>query len=138
MDELIKLADTVRNELDINFDNDGVKFIEEFIERQKHNFSKEEQNGLVNSLGSFLGQTIINNYGGQWQIDSELQMACVSFDEKNKVYPFSKTLKQFENGLEDSVYSFYQMIPNIYKLDKKSEKINASLKADNKPWWKIW
>lgn len=141
MDEIIKLADTVKNELHINYDADGVKFIEEFIERQKYNFSKDEQKGLVNSLGSFLGQTIINNYGGHWQIDNELQVVCVSFDEKNKVYPFSKASKQFDNGLEDSVYSFYNMIPIIYKLDKKSEQTEPILKAENKdkkPWWKIW
>jgi hypothetical protein len=135
------LADTVKNELHINYDSNGVKFIEDFIERQKNNFSKDEQKGLVNSLGSFLGQAIINNYGGQWQLDNELQIICVAFDEKNKVYPFSKTSKQFDNGLEDSVYSFFTMIPIIYNLDKKEDQTKSGLKSDkenNKPWWKIW
>jgi len=50
---------------------------------------------------------------------------AVAFDGKNRVYPFAKVSKQFENGLEDSVYSFYTVIP-IFKLEKKK-----------KPWWKF-
>jgi hypothetical protein len=51
---------------------------------------------------------------------------AIVFDDNNKSYPFAKVSKQFENGLEDSVYSFYSIIPTIFKLDKKK-----------KPWWKF-
>jgi hypothetical protein len=126
MKELEKLAESVRKQLNLKYDADSIKFIEGFIERNKGNFEKEESQGLINSLGSFLGQCIIENYGGQWQLDNEAGSVAVVFDDKNKAYPFAKVSKQFENGLEDSVYYFYNIIPSIFKIEKKK-----------KPWWKF-
>ena len=126
MKELENLAESVKKPLNLKYDADSVKFIEGFIERNKGNFEKEESKGLINSLGSFLGQCIIENYGGQWQLDNETGSVAVAFDDKNKAYPFAKVSKQFENGLEDSVYSFYNVIPSVFKIEKKK-----------KPWWKF-
>ena len=126
MKELEQLAETVKTQLNLNYDAESVKFLEGFIERNKGDLEKEEAKGLINSLGSFLGQCIIENYGGQWQIDGETGSVAIAFDEKNKAFPFGKVSKQFENGLEDSVYSFYTVIPTIFKINKKK-----------KPWWKL-
>jgi len=126
MKELENLAESVRKQLNLKYDADSVKFIEGFIERNKGNFEKEESKGLINSLGSFLGQCIIENYGGQWQLDNETGSVAVAFDHKNKAFPFAKVSKQFENGLEDSIYSFYTIIPSIFKIEKKK-----------KLWWKF-
>ena len=126
MKELENLAESVKKQLNLKYDANSVKFIEGFIERNKGNFEKEESKGLINSLGSFLGQCIIENYGGQWQLDNETGSVAVVFDDKNKAYPFAKVSKQFENGLEDSVYSFYTVIPSIFKIEKKK-----------KSWWKF-
>jgi hypothetical protein len=126
MKELENLAESVRTELNLQYDAASVKFIEGFIERNKSSFDKEESNGLIHSLGCFLGQCIIENYGGQWQVDKETDSVAVVFDNNNKAYPFAKVSKQFDNGLEDSVYSFYSVIPTVFKLGKK-----------RKPWWKF-
>ncbi|MBS1639787.1 MAG: hypothetical protein JST94_02105 [Bacteroidetes bacterium] len=126
MKELENLAELVKTELSLKYDTDSVKFIEGFIERNKNSFDKEQSQGLINSLGSFLGQCIIENYGGQWQTDNETGWIAVVFDNNNKAYPFAKVSKQFDNGLEDSVYSFYTGIPTVFKLYKKK-----------KAWWKF-
>jgi len=126
MKELENLAESVRKQLNLKYDAESVKFIEGFIERSKSSFDKEGSKGLINSLGSFIGQCIIENYGGQWQVDSETGSVAVVFDNNNKAYPFVKVGKQFDNGLEDSVYSFYSVIPTVFKLDKKK-----------KTWWKF-
>lgn len=126
MTELENLAETVRTELSLEYNGESVKFIEGFIERNKSSLDKEQINGLINSLGSFLGQCIINNYGGQWQVDKDNGSVAVVFDDNNKAYPFAKVSKQFENGLEDSVYSFYSAIPAVFNFEKKK-----------KPWWKF-
>lgn len=126
MKELENLAESVRTQLNLKYDADSVKFIEGFIERNKSGLDEEESRGLINSLGSFLGQCIIKNYGGQWQLDKETGSVTVAFDDNNKAFPFAKVSKQFENGLEDSVYSFYIIIPTFFKLDKK-----------RKSWWKF-
>jgi hypothetical protein len=126
MKELVQLAETVRTELKLGYDIESVKYLEEFIERQKERFSAEEAKGLINSCGAFLGQCVIVNYGGQWTRDAGGAIA-VAFDAKNMVYPFAKVSKQFANGLEDSVYSFYTVIPVAFRLNDKPKK----------KWWQF-
>lgn len=113
--QLTELALTAKNKLNIEFNDDGVKYLEGFIERVKSQFSKEDSDGIINTCGAFLGQCIIENYGGKWMYDENNQIV-VSFGEKNNVYPISKTRKQFENGLDDSIYSMYSIIPLVFKL----------------------
>ena len=117
-DKLKALAEKVKEQLSLSYDEESVKFLEGLIERVKPEFKGSEANGLVNSIGAFLGECIIINYGGQWSIDEETQRACIIFDQQNKIFPFSKTAKQFANGLEDSIYSFYTVIPTVFKLKK--------------------
>lgn len=144
MKELEALAEKVKNELKLDYDAKSVKFIEGFIERQRKNFSREEHYGLVNTIGSFIGQCIIKNYGGYWQFDETEKTVCVALDEKNKIFPFAKTAKQFANGLGDSVYSFYSVIPFVFKINSlpKAERTDdlQILKSNtkSKKWWKFW
>ena len=143
MKELEDLAEKVRSQLNLNYDTKSVKFVEEFIERQKNSFDSEQRKGLVNSIGSFIGQCVIKNYGGHWQVDQDTQAVCVALDDKNKIFPFAKTAKQFENGLEDSVYSFYTIIPTVFKIKPlATSKENDNSQSTNKPakskrWWKF-
>jgi hypothetical protein len=144
MKELEDLAEKVKSELNLNYDIGSVKFVEEFIERQRNNFDGEQRNGLINSIGSFVGQCIIINYGGHWQVDQDTQSICVALDDKSKIFPFAKTAKQFENGLEDSVYSFYTIIPTVFEispLTKFQERDNSQSPGrtmEPKKWWKFW
>ena len=119
MEELENLAELVRTQLNLRYDADSVKFIEGFIERNKSNFDTEESKGLINALGSFLGHCIIENYGGLWQVDKDNGSVAIVFDDNNKAYPFAKVAKQFDNGLEDSVYAFYSVIPTVFNLGQK-------------------
>ena len=126
MKELTELAEKVKTELRLKYDSDSVKYLEGFIERQKTRFPGDEAKGLINSCGAFLGQCIIENYGGKWFHDNNGQVA-ISFDSQNMVYPFAKVNKQFTNGLEDSVYSMYITIPSVFKLASKTKK----------KWWQF-
>ncbi|HLG38779.1 MAG TPA: hypothetical protein VI461_03885 [Chitinophagaceae bacterium] len=144
MKELEDLAEQVKSQLNLDYDTKSVKFVEEFIERQRKNFDSEKRKGLVNSIGSFVGQCVIKNYGGRWQVDQDTQAVCVALDDKNKIFPFAKTAKQFENGLEDSIYSFYTIIPTVFKISpltksKESDKLQSTNPPrESKKWWKFW
>lgn len=118
MERIKKLAEDTRQRLELEYDSNSIKFLEGFIERIKINFEKEERDGLITSCGAFLGETIIKNYGGEWEEDSN-GVTCIKFDDKNVAYPFAKVEKQFENGLEDSVYYFFSVIPSIFEIKKK-------------------
>ena len=123
--ELKTLAEKVKGSLKIDYNAAGVKFLEDFIERNKVEFSQDEWGGLINSCGAFLGQSVIENYGGEWVQEADGNVS-VAFDEKNKVFPFAKVSKQFENGLTDSIHSFFTVIPTVFNL-----------KPPKKKWWQF-
>jgi len=57
-----------------------------------------------------------------WKKDEKGSVG-IKFNDKNIVYPFAKVSKQFENGLGDSIFSFYCIIPKLFVVKQK------------KNWW---
>ena len=101
--------------LAFGYNAESVAWVDGFIENQRNRSDIDENmvNGLVSTLGSFLGECIIRCYGGRWQnIRGEW---CVSFDDKNAANPFGKVRKQFMRGQEDSIKKFFEMIPQLFK-----------------------
>jgi hypothetical protein len=126
MKELKSLAEEFKSHLAIQYDSEGVKYLEGFIERTKVHIPREEWPGLINACAAFFGECIIANFGGEWIKEEDGHLA-VGFNDINKVYPFSKVRKQFENGLEDSIHSLYTLIPAAFKLEPKVKK----------KWWQF-
>src|SRR5437867_1704433 len=101
---------TVRENLDteLTFDQAGVEWIDGYINRLRECSAADERSGLISTLGSFVGECIIRTFGGSWAekdgrwgVQTKRVWAC----------PFAKIEKQFENGPEDSVASFFTCIP---------------------------
>lgn len=128
--------------INFGYNAESVQWIDDFINRQRirQNVGPEFPEGLINVLGSWLGECIRHCYGGEWRY-SEYGLS-IRFNERNAVYPFNKTSKQFENGEGDSIYSFFTMIPIVFGdksplLDGKPSPLpNAGKKK--KPFWKFW
>lgn len=99
--------------VDVGFDRDAVEWLDGYITRQHEQGDPNNVDGLVSTLGSFLGECITQTYNGEWFEDDHGW--CVRFDEKNAVYPFSKVRKHLENGPEDSALSLFEMIPLVFK-----------------------
>ena len=108
------------------FNRESVVWIEGFIERQRINpdITDETKEGLVNVLGSFLGECIIHLHGGQWRRDNNGW--GIRFDRKNAAYPFNKLRKLMKNGVEggDSIVSFLDITGILFKQKKR--------------WWNFW
>ena len=121
MMELKQLSDETKKQLKLKYNSDSVKYLEGFIERTKVNIEKDNWRGLINSCGAFLGECIIENYGGIWKEDENGNIGII-FDDQNIAYPFAKVSKQFENGLEDSIFSFYSIIPEVFRIEPKKKK----------------
>lgn len=96
----------------LNYDRASVEWIDGYIERIRPNLEEAAVLGLSNSIGAFLGECIIANYGGQWR-ESEGTWG-IYFDDKNAAYPFAKVEKHLLNGREDSILSFYEVIPIVF------------------------
>lgn len=117
-----KLISTLSERLGVHlkYDRASVEWVDGYIERVRLNLDESSMAGLTNSIGSFLGECIIVNYGGQWR-ESEGSWG-VFFSERNDrsaAFPFNKVRKQLLNGAEDSILSFYDVIPIVF--DKSHE-----------------
>jgi hypothetical protein len=97
-----------------SFDAPSVQWVDGFIERQRvrEDVGPEFVGKMISVLGSYLGESIIRSYGGKWSVGKEGWR--VEFDAKNAAYPFAKVEKQFANGAEDGIYSFFTMIPIVF------------------------
>src|SRR3989442_10736871 len=77
----------------LQFDKASVEWLNGYIERIRPNLDQASTEGFANSVGAFLGECIIANYGGVWR-QSDDGTWGVFFDEKNAVFPFAKAQKQ--------------------------------------------
>lgn len=101
---------------DLGFNEQSVEWINGFIERRRK-IGLPSRN-LLYELGSFLGECMCRELGGEWKMQSNGQLA-VEFSNGNAAFPFNKVQKHFDNGAEDSIYSFYQSTAVIFGLQKE-------------------
>ena len=109
--ELVKSS--MKKELDVELDLDAksIEWIDGYINRNSEAFEDSTKRNLVSVLGSFLGEAIIKNIGGKWALNNE--SLGIHLKGKSWAFPFSKVEKQLYDGPEDSIYSFYRVIPKI-------------------------
>ena len=104
------------SDIDFGFNAESVAWTEGFIERERsrRDLSKGVPEGLVNTLGSFLGECIVAATGGKWEWSEEERDWGIRFESGGMAFPFVKVLKQFTNGLEggDSIESYYRITIN--------------------------
>ena len=125
-------ADLVIEQLDqtsdISFGTDAasVEWLEGFIERQRIRQNTDVE-GLVATLGSYLGEAVIAATGGEWDESDELGLS-VLFPNGDRCFPFNKVRKQFEQGVEagESVSSFYDTAVNYLATGKLAESRDSS------------
>lgn len=97
---------------EFGYNSASVKWLDEFIENQRT--TTPNRAILIQIIGSYLGECIIQTYGGTWK-SSDGQWA-VSFNDLNWVFPFAKVSKQFQYGHDggDSIFSFFDLIGIVF------------------------
>jgi hypothetical protein len=95
----------------LDLDSESIQEIDDYINRNRMSFSEEQKERLISIFGSFLGEAIIKNFGGEWAWYEEA--LGIHLKDESFVFPFSKVSKQINNGPEDSIYSFYNVIPML-------------------------
>jgi hypothetical protein len=96
----------------LGYNEESVRYVEKYVLSLRKRADAEIIDKLTNMIGCYLGECIRHSYGGQWAAsDSGLG---ISFNAQNGVYPFSKVGKLFEHGAEDSIVSFYTLIPMVF------------------------
>jgi protein-S-isoprenylcysteine O-methyltransferase Ste14 len=108
------VVDVARDQLgeDVGYDEAGVRWLDGYIQRQHEQGDPAERPGLVNTLGSYLGECIVRAHGGEWaQMDGAWG---VRFGDADAAFPFAKVAKQLDGGAGDSVLGFFTAIPAIF------------------------
>jgi hypothetical protein len=107
------------------YNRDSVAWIDGFIEQLRGmNLTVDEVESWVQLIGSYLGECVIETYGGVWRKrDGALG---VFFNESYGAFPFNKVRKQFKNGIDggDSILAFFLVIPDICQLPR-GPRINS-------------
>ncbi|HEV3144155.1 MAG TPA: hypothetical protein VGZ47_09750 [Gemmataceae bacterium] len=127
------VARTIRDNLNVelSFDEAGVEWIDGYIDRLRGSLPAEQRSGLIEMLAAFVGECMIQTFGGAW---AEREGSWgVQVSERIWACPFAKIQKQFENGSEDSVASFFRCTPLLDKHlaeEKSSDPSGASNVVD--------
>jgi len=108
------LIETFERDLNVPlaYDEWSLEYLDGYIVRNR-NVIREKTGGrctgIVNTIGSFLGECIIVNYGGQWK-QSDNGAWGVYFENNSAAFPFAKVQKAFlEDDLSNSILSFYRI-----------------------------
>jgi hypothetical protein len=122
------------SKIDFGYNRESVKWLEGYVERLRQSGQLQPEaklNGLVNTLGSFLGECIIRCYGGDWVKQNGMWGVAIGADFI--AFPFNKIRKQMEGGLEEGIDSFFTSIPILL-----SGYVHAQETPPKKSWWKFW
>ena len=96
---------------DFGLDAASVAWTEGFLERQRGALDVDGASGIVNVVGSYLGEAIIAAApGAQWDTDADGAIG-VAFVNGDMAYPFAKVAKLLDEGLEggESILSLYNV-----------------------------
>jgi len=116
---------------DFGYNADSVSWVDGFVERQRlrSDMAEPEIDQLIQNLACYVGECVRACYGGEWQRQDGSWV--VAFDASNAVFPFNKVRKQFENGAEDSIDSWFNTIPVVF-----AQLVQPQSSKKQKPWWK--
>jgi hypothetical protein len=134
--ELVRTIARGKLDVVVQYDEDGVRWLDAYIEGQRQRGDEEVKRRLPSTLGSFLGECIRHTYGGQWIQDPQHGW-MVRINEKLSVFPFDKVAKQLANGEGDSALGLFTAIASLLAGAPPRVKTVAA-EAPRRPWWKFW
>ena len=93
-----------------DFSLESLKDIDRFFDEQNKDDGILSQNTgrILFALGVYVGETIISNYGGQWDLDdceSETSIS-VRVDENTVLFPVIRIMARYEYGTANSIYTY--------------------------------
>lgn len=109
---LFAAAEAVRQQLQVNaYDAAAVQRLDEFIEAQRPGIKPADKQGVVTALGCFLGQCLVETYGGTWAQGPD-GMTGVGIQKNSFFNPFYRISQQLDKGQPESVTAFFASIPD--------------------------
>lgn len=98
----------------LRYDRASVERLDGYIGRVRLTLDESSVDGLTNSVGSFLGECIIANYGGEWrEAEGPWGVFFSGRNDRSAAFPLNKVRKHILNGEGDSMLSFYDVLPVV-------------------------
>ncbi|WP_139924481.1 hypothetical protein [Hymenobacter sp. DG01] len=108
---LVAAAEAVRQQLHVNqFDAAAVQLLAEFIEGQRPTLKETDRQGVITALGCFLGQCLVETYGGTWAQGPD-GTTGVGINQTSFFNPFYRVSEQLAKGETQSVAAFFAGVP---------------------------
>ena len=99
--------------LSLSFDRAGVEWLDGHLNRLHGRLPSEVQAGVVNVMGSFLGECIVRSHGGEWIEKSAEWLVQVKRAYTVSVNVFGKVEKQLAGIEGESVLSLYDFLLEV-------------------------
>ncbi len=105
----------------VDFTIDSMKEIDRFFDEQNNpnGILANNRGTILFSIGCYIGETIIKNFGGCWITDDndpqgEINMA-VKMTDGTVLFPVQRCMKRFMNGAEDGIYAYVYVLSTRQK-----------------------
>ena len=101
----------IKTELDveIGYDPESAHTLSSYIDQIRPQYPDGVPQGLVQTLGAFLGECIRATYGGEWSHETESNewgIAIPAQDGHLWAFPFRRVFRHFAKGEQESVAQF--------------------------------
>jgi len=106
------------------YNEKSVVWLNDHITHIKYEFPEDTIDKLVMIFGSFLGECIRFNHGGEWIVMHN--QWSIGFTKEFYVFPFYKVSKHFDSDHE-SILEFYRRIPMVIR-DKTTSRRKTNTK----------
>jgi hypothetical protein len=97
----------------LSFDRAGVDWLDGHLNRLRGHLSPEAQAGVVNVMGSFLGECIVRSHGGEWIEKGGEWLVQVKRTYTVSANVFGKVEKQLARVEGESVLSLFDFAIEI-------------------------
>ena len=103
-------------------------YIDGFLSRQADtlNASQQTSDRVVSLIGSFLGQCVVQVYGGRWvSSGTGLAVEVKTPRHVHRVQPFDKVAKRLRDGDSESLVTYYRdLLPTVFGNQPESASAN--------------
>lgn len=100
-----------------DFSAQSIKEVERFFDEHSENGAarpggllSEQLGPRIFAIGSYIGETIRRNIGGEWHGDDDDPEAEVNVElilpDGSRIWPIQRAMKRFKNGNEDSIVAY--------------------------------
>lgn len=128
--------------IDLDWSDNSVEHIESILEVLHQDFlqskpTQEKVSSFGKMFGSYVGEVFRRNHGARWGIitlGEESMPGLEAEITRGQFWPWAKVEKRIENGPEDNVWHYFQVLRSSDGKGPKLEQLDLS--RSKRSWWR--